>query len=387
MKIPVASSRQAQALVALVLGLSTVVLIFIFLFYNRYRESAWLLKHAQDNEESFFAAEGAIEEAVASLRQGANTPGSPSYEFLRVKGDQRLAIDLTHTQNLLSATYAGRFKQVAAQVEILDLKPVQADPVADSADRTGHIRISTQASVGAGSSSVSAVFQIRILDMAIPKPLSHYDIVFNLDESLVGASWQKDGSVELSRLSRSEIITITRDWRYNLLENQQVVEATGIPFAPGRVCRQFSSWQQMTDFLSWEDKGLCFYGDVISADQRALNLANINLLGFGRIYSVRAPVYLDGIITDPDSQLLFTILQKGDVNLNRLFDPDKAKLSFMIPHGLMKISKDSGFKGFAYLRGEHMSESRESFVPDSSLKERRTMVVISGQTILWQRGR
>ncbi len=378
---------QGQTLVTVVLGLSTVVLIFIFIFYNRYRESTWLLKHSQDNEEAFFAAEGAIEESVARLRQGANTVGSPFYDFLREKSGHKLDVDLAHTRDLLSATFASRFKQVAAQLEVLDLKPLQADPVASSADRKGHIRVSAQASVGAGNSNVTAVFQFRILDMAIPEPLSNYDIVFNLDESMVGASWQKDGSVELERLPRSEVRTITRDWRYNLLENGQMVEAAGIPFAHGRVCQQFSSWQQMADYLAWGDQCLYFYGDVVSADQNTLTLANSNLHGFARIYSVRAPVNLEGIKTDASSQLLFSILEKGDVSLNRLFDPEKARLSFMIPHGRLKISKDSGFKGFAYLQGEHVSESRQSFVPDPSLKERRTMVVISGQTIIWQHDR
>mgnify|MGYP000899697884 CR=1 FL=1 len=128
-------------------------------------------------------------------------------------------------------------------------------------------------------------------------------------------------------------------------------------------------------------------GDVISAEGNSQKLWNGDLRGFGRIYSVRAPINLDGIKTDADSQLLFSILQKGDIGLNRLFDTEKTKLSFMIPHGRLKISKDSGFKGFAYLQGEHASESRQSFLPDPALKKRRSMVVISGQTMLWQHGR
>jgi len=387
MKAAVSSNRKAQTLVTVIMGLSVIVLIFIFMFYNRYRESAWLLKHSQDNEEAFFAAEGAIEEAVFRLRQGANVAGSPFYDFLRAGGAEKLAVDLTHTQNLLVSTFADRFKKVAAQLEVVELRPIAKDLVAASADRIGHIRVSAQATVGAGTANVSAVFQIRILDMAIPEPLRNYDIVFNLDESMIGAIWQKDGSVEIERLTRSEVITVSRDWRYSLLENGHTVEATGIPFASGRVCQQFSSWQQMIDYLTWGDQGLCFYGDVISADRNSLKLSNVDLRGFGRIYSVRAPINLDGIKTDADSQLLFSILQKGDIGLNRLFDTEKTKLSFMIPHGRLKISKDSGFKGFAYLQGEHASESRQSFLPDPALKKRRSMVVISGQTMLWQHGR
>lgn len=378
-------TKQGQTLLTALLGLAGVILVFVVILFNQIRESTFLLKHAQDNEAACFAAEGAIEEAIALLREEANNPSSKFYDFLRKGIDAKLQMDLPHSTNMLKSTFESRFKSIEAWVKVADLHLIKDHLVADSADRSGHVTVSAKAAIGSGKAINTAVLQIRILDMAIPVPLKNYDIVFKLNDSILGANLNKDGSTELSRFSEAEMRIINNSWHYNLIDNQKIIRHQGIPFVLGRICRQFPTWSQMVKFHTWDDGNLYFCGDILSADQNALSLSGVQMHGFGQIFSARSPISLDGIRFSENAQILFGMLQKGEIKLSRMHDPEVARFSIYMPDGKLDIARGTRFKGFVFVRGDSSStEGADVFQPNPALKEPRTIVSISGQAMLWR---
>jgi|GEM_PF-1736390 len=384
---PYNNPKQAQTFLTVVLGLAGVILIFVMILFNQIRETTYLLKRAQDNEASYFAAGGAIEEAIAQLRKEVNDPSSKFHDFLRTEINTKLQIDLPHSTNLLKSAFTSQFKQVEAWAKVVDLNQIKEQLIADSADRSGHISVSARAIIGSGKALITATMQMRILDMAIPAPLNNYDIVFKLNDSLIGANKQKDGNTDLSRLSLNELRTINNSWHYNLIDKQQIVEHRGIPFVLGRVCRQFSTWAQMQRFHTWRDGNLYFCGDILSSDPNSLVFSNIQINGFGQIFSTRSSITVDGVRFSENAQMLFGILQKGEIKLSRMYDPEIARFSIYLPEGRLSIDKGTRFKGFAFVQGDNSAEGVDVFQPEPSLKKLKTFVSISGQVMLWQNER
>lgn len=376
-------SRKAQATMSVLFVLAFILLLFLVVIFGQIREADWSQKRSHDNEAATVAAEGAIEEVIARLRQEANNPVAGTYALLRKTSDNRQKIEIPFTEALLSNTFKGSFKSAAAWVQITDLKELKNQLVEGSADRSGHIRISAETKIGLGEAMVSVTLQMRILDTGIPAPLNAYDLVFSLEDSLIGANIDSEGKTDISRLTNEEAKAIST-WKYNIPDGDKIIGCSGIPYVQSRVCRLFPKWQQMRDFLTWNGKDLFFCGDVISPDPNPLELSGMRIHGFGNLFSMRASISLDRVVFADQSFLILGVLHKGEIKMTGMPDFATSRFAVYLPTGRLNLARDSRFKGFAFIRGENMPESSDSFRPDASFRQRRTFVVISGQTMLWK---
>ncbi len=380
---PNAESRKGQAMMSVLLGLAVILLLFLTVVFGQIREAAWSQKRSHDTEAATIAAEGAIEEVIARLRQEANNPISGTYTLLRNSSAGRQKIEIPLSEALLRNTFNASFILAEAWVQVTDLKELKNQLIEGSEDRTGHIRIAARTKIGSGEALVSVSLQMRILEMRIPDPLSNYDLVFSLEDSLIGANIGSDGKTDIARLTQDEVKTIN-SWKFSIPAGDKIVECTGIPYVQGRICRLFPKWEQLQKFLSWNGKDLYLCGDVLSPDPTPLELARMQLHGFGNLFSMRAPISLDSVIFADHSRLVLGVLHKGEIKLKGMTDFATSRFAVYLPGGRLNMAKGSRFKGFAFIRGENMPESSDSFRPDASCKQKQTFVVISGQTMLWK---
>jgi len=383
-KAPPHSARRAQAMMTIVLGLAVMLLLFLTVVFAQIKEATWSQKRSHDSEAATVAAEGAIEEVISRLLHEANNPTSGTYALLRKTSNSRQKVEIPCTEALLRETFSDNFKFAEAHLQVTDLKELKNQLINGSEDRSGNLCVTARSRIGFGEASLSVALQMRILEMGLPEPLSDFDLVFRLEDGLIGANIGKDGSSAIARLTPDQVKTIN-SWKFNVPDGQKITEYSGIPFVQGRVCRMFPKWEQMRQFLAWNGPDLFFCGDVLSPDPTPLELAGVRLHGFGQLVSMRAPVNLDKVTFADTSRLTLAILQKGEIRLSGMPDFATSRFAVYLPGGRLNIARGSRFKGFAFIRGDNTQENSDSFRPDASFKQKKTFVVISGQTMLWKK--
>ena len=371
-------------MMTIILGLAVILLLFLTVVFAQLKEATWSQKRSHDSEAATVAAEGASEEVIARLLHEANNPTSAIYALLRKTGNSWQRIETPCCEALLKETFGDSFKLTEAFVKVTELKELKDQLINGSEDRSGNLCVTAHSRIGFGEASLSVSLQMRILEMGIPEPLSDFDLVFRLEDGLIGANIGTDGSSAIARLTPDQTKAVN-SWKFNIPDGEKISECSGIPFVQGRVCRMFPKWEQMRQFLAWNGPDLFFCGDVLSPDPSPLELAGMRLHGFGHLISMRAPVNLNRVSFAESARLILGILQKGEIRLTGMPDFATSRFAVYLPGGRLNIARGSRFKGFAFIRGDNAQENSDSFRPDASFKQKKTFVVISGQTMLWKK--
>lgn len=374
-----AGRNRGQAILSAILSLIVIIMILYVAFSGRMYSEMRFVKLGIDTEAAHFIAEGCIDEGIALVREKANMPDSPLFTFFRDSVTQPVRLAPVFSKRLAKECFPGITVEINLSLEKLDFSPIPDDLVENSLDRIGHIAFDANVKLGRGKTHIRLVKQFRLQDISTPEPFKKYGLVMED----IGFTQKSKGRKTLWRLSSKELNIMNNRWRYPMTLNGVSREMKGYPFVRQRLSYFFPTWQDMKEYLG-EGPSLNIYGDVLSPDPLTLQLRTSRLSGIGRILSPNSNILLNRVDFAPGSALGFGVLSGGALLIEGLDESKPAPISIFLPSGKLCFRGKSKVHGFVLARDLESRKEAEKISQDLALSQPKTVVILSGQDLIWQ---
>lgn len=339
------SQRGAGSTVAVVILVLFVVTVLGLSYMEIMKSEAVLTSRTTESAVARFAAEGAIEEFLVTLRSGMNKPGTPWFDRFRLPmatGSFTAEGDASGTLALLQKQAPGQ-SDISCRVKV-DFKAGPFPGMAgggygsDPIEKAGILTVRADASIGAARVAISTAWDVKVVSTAPPEPLAG-STLFCIRPSASPVRVPA-GSV----VSTADPSTATSA---PAPSSAETASATGSPkIAVSRISRFFDSFEEMTRSLS---------------SGGFLRLEGLNLLNLPRPPSGPFPVRdMTGLRIKGSGGFVFmntglsfsAASQEGPVGLQMLNGGD--------------VSLSGNLTGFVYAPGSTLSGSGSGFTLDGA---------------------